>query len=291
MKHLLFLIAAIFSAIISPATETPKTYEVIGIVKKLKPEIRTAVIDHEEIPGYMDAMIMSLEVRDPEELKGIHPGDKISFRMNVTEDDGWIDNLKVIEATRNSPPAEKETPALKPISAGEKFPDAHLIGHDGNPVDLSSYRGNALAITFIYTRCPFPNFCPRVNKHFKETQDQLTADPNAPKNWNLLSITIEPDRDTPELLATFAKTQGADPARWKFATGTLKDITRLTIKSGLDFWDDRGVVQHNLRTIIVDPTGHVTKILGDEDLTQAALVTELKSAAAIAPCPCSQKKP
>ncbi len=286
------LIATILTGIsLSHAAETPKTYDVTGIVKKLKPEIRTAVIDHEEIPGYMDAMVMSLEVRDPSELKGINPGDKIRFRMNVTEDDGWIDRLHVLQPATSPPPAEKESPILKPISPGEEFPNARLIDQTGKTIELSSYRGSALALTFIYTRCPFPNFCPRVNRHFRETQDLLAADPSSPKNWNLLSVTIEPDRDTPELLSSFAKAQGADPSRWKFATGSLREITRLTVQSGLNFWDDRGVIQHNLRTIVVDPQGRVTRVFGDDDLSPSALAAELKSAAVAKPCPCSEKKP
>ncbi len=284
-------IALILIASSLAAIAAPKTYDVIGVVKKLKPEIRTAVIDHEEIPGYMDAMTMSLEVRDAAEFKGLKAGDKIAFRMNVTEDDGWIDRLKLIEAGPASVSPSPEPPALTALVPGEPFPDADLIDEKGQSFKISGLRGQAVAITFIYTRCPFPNFCPRINSHFKATQALLKNDPASPENWRLLSVTIEPDRDTPEVLSAFAKAQQADPARWTFATGHLRDITNLTVRSGLDFWDDRGLIQHNLRTIVVDPSGQVRKVFTDEELTPDALAKELRDAAGTKACACSEKQP
>jgi len=292
MKTLLALaLAALISPLCRAGDTAPRTFDVIGIVKKLKPEIRTAVIDHEQIPGYMDAMVMSLEVHDVAEFTGIKPGDKIRFRMHVTKDDGWIDELKVIEAAKAPPSAEIEPAPLKPIVPGETLPDAVLVDDQGKSFRLSDLRGQAVALTFIYTRCPFPNFCPRVNRQFKEAQELLKNDAAAPRNWKLLSVSIEPDRDTPEVLAKFAKDHGADPAHWQFATGTLRDITKLTIQSGLNFWDDRGLIQHNLRTIVADSSGRVTRVFSDDQLTAASLASAVQSAAGEKPCPCSLKNP
>ncbi len=293
MKHLLSLLLIAAAPLCAAKEEAARTFQVAGIVKNLKPEIRTAVIAHEEIPGYMDAMTMSLEVLDPSELDGIHPGDKIGFRLNITEDDGWIDRLKVLEAAATPPSGtgEDEPPPLLPISPGELLPDADLIDEQGKPFQLSAYRGQAIAITFIYTRCPFPNFCPRLNNHFKETQALLKNDGDAPENWRLLSVTIDPEHDTPEVLSAFAKGYEADPAHWKFATGTLRDITRLALQSGLNFWDDRGVIQHNLRTIVADGSGRVRKVFGENELTPEALAGELRKAAVAKACACCEAKP
>ncbi|GAA5116424.1 SCO family protein [Luteolibacter yonseiensis] len=285
------LAVGIISQISDAKDETARTFQVLGVVKKLKPEIRTAVIDHEEIPGYMDAMTMSLEVRDIAEFNGIKAGDKIAFRMNVTEDDGWIDQLKLVSAARTSDePAAAPSPLI-PIAAGENLPDAELVDEQGQPFKLSDHQGQAIAVTFIYTRCPFPTFCPRINTHFREAQTFLKNDPAAPKNWRLLSITIDPGHDTPEVLSSFAKTQGADPSHWKFATGTLRNITRLTVQSGLNFWDDRGLIQHNLRTLVADPSGRVTKVFAEDELSSKALSEELIKAAKKETCACSEKIP
>lgn len=292
MKTILHgLIAASLISICWASEDGLKTYDVIGVVKKLKPDIRTAVIHHEEIPGYMDEMVMSLEVKDTAEFKGIGVGDKIRFRMNVTEDDGWIDQLKLIEKREVASSSENEPVPLTVISPGELLPEANLVNDSGEAFSLSSYEGNAFALTFIYTRCPFPTFCPRVNQQFKEAQEILKNDAESPKNWKLLSVTIEPDRDTPEVLAAFVKVQEADPAHWRFATGSLRDITRLTVQSGLNFWDDRGLIQHNLRTIVVDPAGRVTKVFGEDELTAESLAKELKAATKVPTCSCSEKKP
>lgn len=292
MKLILSAIAA--TTLVSPFAaggEAARTFEVLGVVKKLKPDIRTVVIDHEEIPGYMDAMTMSLEVLELKELDGIKAGDKIAFRMNVTEDDGWIDRLKVVEAAKTTTPVSSEAPLLKQIQPGELFPDANLIDHEGKPFKLSDYKGRTFAVTFIYTLCPFPTFCPRVNSHFRETQALLKKAATSTESVNLLSITIDPARDTPEVLGAFARTQEADPSRWKFATGTLADITKLAVQSGLDFWDDRGVIQHNLRTIVIDETGRVKKVFAEDELNSVALATELTTPPVAETCNCSSKEP
>lgn len=259
-----------------------RTYDVRGVVEKLKQDVPAAVIYHEEIPGFMEAMSMTLKARDSKEFEGVKEGDGITFRLNVTAEDGWIDRVHVVAPAQEKPKKEEvaEADALKPIEAGAKLPDAKLVNDRGEPFALKDYSGKALALTFIYTRCPFPTFCPRVNKLFQETEDLLAED-DAPssKDLRLLSISIEPDRDTPEVLKPFADAHRKDAERWAFATGSLKDITLLTVQCGLDFWDDRGLIQHNLRTIVVDPQGKVTRIFSGEDWKAEELVKELKLAA------------
>ncbi|RYD39386.1 MAG: hypothetical protein EOP85_16035, partial [Verrucomicrobiaceae bacterium] len=259
----------------------PTTYQVRGVVKDLHPETKNAIIDHEEVPGYMEAMTMPLRVRDSALLQGLKKGDRISFRLNVTEKVDWIDEIKVLESGVPLKLAgkEEELPDLRPIAPGQLIPDATLLDVKGDELKIASYRGQATAITFIYTRCPLPTFCPRLNSHFEATAELLKKDTDGPRNWKLLSITIDPARDTPEALAEFSKAIGADPAHWSFATGSLQDITAFTLKCGLRFWDDRGLIQHNLRTLVVNPDGTVRKVLEESEWTPEELAAELRAAA------------
>lgn len=279
----IFLLAAgwLASAACLSAEEVPTTYQVRGVVKDLHPETKKAIIDHEEVPGYMEAMTMPLRVRDAALLQGLKKGDRISFRLNVTEKVDWIDDIKVLETGEPLKLAKEEEvlPDLRPITPGQAIPDATLLDTKGGQLKLASYRGHATAITFIYTRCPLPTFCPRLNSHFEATADLLKNDKDGPGNWKLLSITIDPARDTPEHLAEFSKAIGADPEHWTFATGTLRDITEFTLKCGLRFWDDRGLIQHNLRTLVVNPDGTVRKVLEESEWTPEELAAELRAAA------------
>jgi protein SCO1 len=145
---------------------------------------------------------------------------------------------------------------------------------------LSRFRGQALALTFIFTRCPFPTFCPLMSNNFRKAQDALVASPNAPTNWHLLTISFDPDFDTPEQLKAYAARQHADPTRWDFLTGTLVDITALSEQVGLQFWrDPAGGINHNLRTVVVDARGRVQKIFIENKWTVEELTAEIVTAA------------
>jgi protein SCO1/2 len=258
-----------------------RIFQVRGVVEKLIPDKGEAVVRHEAIPGYMNAMTMPFHARKRQDLAGLKPGDTITFRLNVTGHDGWMDQVKVVAS---SPPNARPTaapalPNLDPIQPGQPFPDATLTDEQGREFDLKSYRGNAMAVTFIFTRCPYPNFCPRITGNFAAVQRALSADSNAPKNWRLLSITIDPDHDTPEALRGYAKAHDADPVRWSFATGSLRAITTLALRCGLNFWDDNGAIQHNLRTIVIGADGKVRRIFSDNEWQPAELAAELRKAA------------
>lgn len=265
-----------------PAEVVEQRFSVRGVVKSIPDnEPGAVVIEHEEIPGYMEAMTMKLRARNHDEIKPLRAGDHIAFRLNVTAKQDWIDEIRVTAAGKVAL-VPKEPAPLKPIEAGQPLPEAVLVNERNEALKLSDYRGQAVAITFIYTRCPLPTFCPLLNRNFQETHQLLSADPAGPKNWRLLSITIDPERDRPEVLAGLATGLKADPARWRFATGTLKEITTLAQQCGLNFWDDRGLIQHNLRTLVVAPNGQVRRVLAENAWTPAQLAAELSAAAKIA---------
>jgi len=271
-------------------------YTVRGVVKSMKPEDLQLVIKHEEIPGYMMAMTMPFSVRDTNELRGVTAGDSVEFRMRVTERDGWIDQLRVTSnptatestnsspvtatPTTNAPSAFRVLPNVPELKLGDLIPDYALTNQQGVPFKLSDFRGQALAITFIFTRCPFPLFCPRVTDGFATTQKLLLSRPNGPTNWQLLSLTFDPEYDSPETMKAYGQRWKADPKHWTLATGAFDQIEPLAISVGLYF--GRGVSiadqNHNLRTLVISPTGHLVQQFPGNQWTGEELAAALTAA-------------
>lgn len=246
------------ASVTSDVPEGAQVYQVRGIVRKTYPGENYIRIQHEEIPGYMAAMTMRFDVLDSNELKGLNPGDAVSFRMIVTEDDGWIDRVKLEQAAEGEASADDISEAGSKgqvLKIGEPFPDCELITSTGSPLNISDFRGSALAVTFIFTRCPFPDFCPRVSKKFNAVQEKMKTSGLA--DWQMLSISFDPDHDTPEKLLAYSELVGADPDRWKFATGKVEDIRQLGASVGLFFKQTPETIDHNMRTVLVDKSGKI----------------------------------
>ena len=271
----------------APATNQ-QTFEVKGVVVELEADVKTVKIKHEKIPGYMDAMIMPFEVRNTNELTGLAAGDTIAFRMIVTETEGWIDQIKKLNVpVTNAPPTTgpfRLVRDVEPLSVGDLLPEYHFINQDGQRISTSQFKGKALAITFLFTRCPFPTFCPQMSRNFSEVQKKLLVLTSAPTNWHLLTISFDPEFDKPAVLKGYAANYGYDPERWTFVTGELIDITAICEQLGLNFWhDENGLISHNLRTAIIDASGRVQKIYIGNKWTGEEVVQEIVKAAAVKP--------
>jgi protein SCO1/2 len=279
------------AAATSTSTSTNRqVYEVKGVVREVLPEQKKARITHEEIPGYMEAMTMMLDVKNPQELVGLQAGDNIVFRMVVTDDDGWIEQIRKSDGPRTPLPAEaplRRVRYVEALSIGDPVPDYAFTNMLGVVTRLSELRGRAVALTFIFTRCPFPTFCPRLNTAFQQTHDKLKSTPGAATNWTLLSVTMDPAYDTPERLKAYAERYNPDPAHWLFATGDLTEITAIGEQFGLQFWrpNPNDPISHNMRTVIVDATGRVRWIANDSEFKPDDLAHRILQAAAIKPEP------
>ena len=162
------------------------------------------------------------------------------------------------------------------------MPDYKFTNELGKIVRLSDLKGRAYAFNFIFTRCPFPTFCPRQSKGFSEAQDKLKSMPGSPTNWLFLSITIDPAFDTPARLKGYAATYHADPARWSFLTGELEDITAIAEQVGLQFWREKpdALPNHNVRTVVVDATGRIQWVTVQNEWKTEELVEQMIKAAA-----------
>ena len=261
-----------------------------GVVKRVDAEGKRVSIQHDEIPDYMPAMTMPFKVKDAKELEGVQPGDTIFFRLWVSEDESWIDKLTKVGpaagSPTNAPPARESVRVVRdvePLSVGDPMPNYSFTNELGKTVQLSNFKGKALAFTFIFTRCPLPEFCPRMSQNFQQVYKTLTMMPNAPTNWHLLSISFDPHFDTPAVLNSYARAFQADPKRWNFLTGAMIDIDAITdqfeliiVKRGED-WD------HKVRTVVVDANGRIQTIIYGNEWKPAALVDEIVKAAKVEP--------
>jgi len=275
------------AAPVSAATNQ-QTFQVKGVVKELKPDGKTIVIQHEAIPNYMPAMTMPFEVHDTNELRGLQPGDIITFQMTVNDTNGWIHHISKLTAAKPTALPSRAgvfiTHDVEPLDIGDPLPDYHFTNEFGQAVSTAQFRGQPLVFTFFFTSCPFPLFCPLLSSRFEDTQKKLLALTNAPSKWHLLSISFEPETDTPEVLKHYAERYHYDPAHWSFVTGDMIDIISISDQVGEQFSRSPETgVSHNLRTVVVDAQGRIQKIYHNNDWTADDLVAEILKAAKTKP--------
>lgn len=248
-----------------------REYPIRGQVVGIDVERREITLKHEAIDGYMAAMTMPFPVTDQAQVGARTLGELVSGTLVVSSRGAYLTNLErvgfapVDEAAAAPPAAASGFELLEP---GEPLPDAPFVDQAGEPFRLPSVRGRAVALTFIYTRCPLPTFCPMMDRHFAELQRAIAADPQLDDRVRLLSISFDPAYDTPPVLARHAETLGADPAVWKFLTGDRDEIDRFAARFGVTIArneNDPLDIAHNLRTAVVDPAGRLVKVyVGNE---------------------------
>jgi protein SCO1/2 len=253
-----------------------------GVIEKIAPDHRQVTIHHDTIPGYMIEMTMDFPVDDADELKDLVPGDKITFTLNVNQDRDWVSSVHRVGHTDVTmagmmPMDGGEAGKLKP---GDTLPDSELIAEDERHIHLSDFRGKVVALTFFFTRCPLPNYCPLMNRNFWWTRNLLLADPKAPSNWEFLSISFDSDFDRPATLASyggFYRHNNAD--RWLFAAAPPATLTELASPLGLVIMRQDSNISHNLRTVVVDPQGRLYRQFNDNLWTPQQLADAMLEAA------------
>ncbi|MBI3882538.1 MAG: SCO family protein [Verrucomicrobia bacterium] len=262
-------------------------YYVKGVLKSVKPGGRTAVIEHEEIPNYMPKMTMPFDVAHTNELAGLKPGDQLHFRIVDTTTEAWIDQITKVGVANlgGSPLTNKNFRLVRDVEVlklGEMMPNYTFTNELGRAVKLADLKGTAYGLTFIFTRCQFPNFCPRISRNFSDAAKALAADKSAPTNWHLFSLSFDVEYDTPLVMQNYAKRHAYDPARWNFLTGALIDVDAITEQFGLTFpRNESGFgFDHNMRTAIVDAHGKVHAVIIGNEWKVDDFVTEMKKAAA-----------
>ena len=264
------------SACRSRGQEYPVEGQVIGV----SAEHTQLTIAHKDIPNFMPAMTMAYFVRNPHELDGLAPGDLATATLVA---DGSEIYLKNIKKTGHAalPAGAHPVKAMDVMNPGDTVPDDVLIDETGAPRKLSEWRGNALAVTFIYTRCPMPDFCPLMDRQFGAVQQAVGSDPALKDRVHLVSITFDPSHDTPAVLQTHAKGLHADPRVWTFLTGAPDAIDHVAERFGVSVThedDPAQTITHNLRTEVIDPKGRVATIYSGNEWTVGQMVDALKHA-------------
>lgn len=266
------------------AAEPKRTYpirgQILSVGQALPDGRREVSVAHEDIPGFMPAMTMAYFVKTASLLDGIVPGDLFTATLVLT---GGEVHLEAVKKTGHAPlpPDAKPVKAVDVMEPGDEVPDEGLEDQSGRTRKLSDWRGRALAVTFVYTRCPLPDFCPLLDRRFADLQRAIQADQTLRDRAHLVSISFDPARDTVEVIRAHAKARGADPKTWSYLTGSQAAIDRLTSRFGvsaINEKDDARSITHNMRTAIVDVRGRLVKVHSGTDWTVETLLDDLRRA-------------
>ena len=265
---------------LSSACWTGKRYPLTGQVLSVNAERQELTVKHEDIRGFMPAMTMPFKVRSQEEFGRWKPGDVIQATLVVEETTGYLEDItKTGEAPLPEPSAE--TLAARMIEPGALVPDAEFTDQNGRPRRVSDWRGQTIAVTFVYTRCPLPDFCPQMDRHFVAVQQALKDDPALAARVHLVSVSFDPDYDTPEVLRAHAKKLGVDPTQWSYVTGSRESVDPFAAAFGVSIMRDDKPLQeivHNLRTPVIDREGRLSEVLGGNEWTPQELLAAIRKA-------------
>jgi protein SCO1 len=256
-------------------------YPAHGVIQHISDDRHVVTIQHDAIAGYMPAMTMDFSVRDPDVLDGLARGDQIDFTLAVIVDGAYINHAQRTGHT-DLPAGTAAATTAPTLNPGDLLPDAAFIAEDGRHVHLSDFRGKAVAFTFFFTRCPLPNYCPLMNRNFAAARALLLAAPNGPDNWQFLSISFDPDFDTPQVLASAADVyRNRNPDRWLFVSATPETLAHFAAPLGLMIMRQDNNISHNLRTVVVDPNGRIFRQFNDNLWTPDQLAGVIRDAAEV----------
>jgi protein SCO1/2 len=275
----IFWLALLFVFLQCPAWSSQQ-YPVKGLILKIDKSRQEMAVSCQSIPGYMEAMAMTFPVRDSKELDALKPGTMIDFTLVIDKNAAVAENIQ-IHGFQNLEldPTEARRLALlngtlksspsKMLRVGQPVPDFALIDQSGEAVKLSQFAGKLVVINFMYTRCPFPNYCFRLSNNLGQLQKRFPK--ILSRDLVLLSITFDPVHDQPETLSKYAATWHADLKKWHFLTGPVPDIQNVSQEFGMDFWPEEALMIHSLHTIIIDRKGKLAANVEGNEFTAAQL--------------------
>jgi protein SCO1/2 len=263
-----------------PATAA-KHYALTGTVVSVDKNTQSAMVDADEVKDFMPAMIMSYKVKNAKDFGALAPGESIYADLIVQGNDYWLENIQVTQRAAAPPPAKADFHIPSP---GEEVPDFKLTNQSGKNISLAQYRGKILILTFIYTRCPFPDFCPRVSGQFAELNRQLAANPALYAKTRLLSISFDPKYDTPKVLRDYGHRWAgkADTVfdHWEFAVASANEVPQIAQFFALTVEPDAqgDVITHSLSTAVIGPDGKIVRWYHGSDWQASDLLTDATGA-------------
>jgi len=257
-------------------------YDTRGVVRGFSPDRSTIEIQHENIPGFMPSMTMPFVTRDPKQIADLKTGDAISFRMAVTKKDFWIDDVKKIRRGEVDVAEPKQTSSVSTdrdtrLKEGDEMPSFSFTNQNGERISLDTFQGQPFVLTFVFTRCPLPNFCPRMSNNFEELQEAIKDATGTLATTRLLSVTLDPAYDTPKVLSEYATFHHADSKIWTFATGEEKEIDSFTRGFSVYRQNAGGTISHGLATAVINKEGKIDKIWRGNAWTPAEIIKEIQA--------------
>jgi protein SCO1 len=261
------------------ASSAAQRYEVKGKVVSADKANHKVTIAHEEIKGYMEAMTMPFTLLEDWVYPELKPGAQIQATLVVDQGRSWLENPVVSTVVDPNLASRSEESGVEP-AAGTETPDFTLVNQNGKKISFKQYRGKALIMTFIYTRCPLPDYCPLMTRNFATIDRELQNNPALRDKTHMLSVTVDPDYDNPKVLREYgARFAGSDKdvfKRWEFATGSPEQIKSVAQFFGLNYWQEKDQIIHGLRTAIITPDGKVAKVYRGNDWKPEDLVKDVE---------------
>jgi protein SCO1/2 len=271
----------------STQASATKQYPIRGTVVQVDATDGQITLQHEAIPGLMEAMTMQYPVTNKSALSELHPGDKIMTTLLADPSPQGPVNLRLSEIViiAQAKPDYAEGVQYHVPTAGDLVPDFSLLNQSDKKIDLKQYRGKVLLMTFIYTRCPLADYCPRMSRNFAQIDQQLAADPKLYRETHLLSVSFDPAYDTPKVLRSYGGAYTGQYSRetfqhWEFAAPSQKELPRME-----QFFDvgvtpgEKGTLQHSLATVLIGKDGKVIAFYPTNDWSPADVLQQVKQAA------------
>jgi len=269
-------------ALVACQTQMPlpqQRFDLQGKVLAVNKNEGTVTLAHKAIPGYMAAMTMGYPIKDKWVFDVLKPGQTIRATLVVASDHAWLEGMIVSEEAKPQNPSLATADSAYP-SLGEEVPDFALINQDGKRIHLHQYHGKALLLTFIYTRCPLPNYCPLMSKNFAQILEQVQSDAKLSPSTHLISISIDPEYDKPAVLRAYGLEVAGDSHHfdhWEFASGTPEQVRKVAEFFGLKYWTENGQIVHELVTALIDLDGKVVKLYRGNDWQPAEVLVDVCS--------------
>ncbi len=269
----------------TPGTSAYKTYKLRGKVVSTNPATGEVTINHDAIPGFMEAMTMPYKLKDPNILSELHSGDVLTADLLVSQQsdaDVVLDHIVIVGQAK---PDYKPKVSYHVPAPGDTVPGFKLRNQDGHVIRIDQFRGKALLITFIYTRCPLPNFCPLVTRNFAAISRRLRDNPALLDKTHLLCVSFDPENDTPQRLRAYGATYiGSDATdaftHWDFAVPKAPELARMALYFDVGFSQaEDNSITHTLSTTLIGPDGKVVRFYPGNDWTVDQVLADVKQAA------------
>lgn len=267
---------------------TAKQYHLRGTIMGLEQNKGRVVLNHEAVPGFMEAMTMPYRLEDLSVMSELHPGDRITATLLVDEGPDGPDNarLRDIVVIAQARPDYKPAVQYHVPAIGETVPDFTLLNQSARKISLEEFRGKVVVMTFIYTRCPLADFCPRMSRNFAEIDKALQADPALYAHTHLLSVSFDPKYDTPKVLRSYGgaytgKYVNETFAHWDFAAPSEAELPKMEQFFAVGVTPgENATLQHSLSTVVLDKDGKVAAFWPGNEWTVDEVLAKVKAAAA-----------